>query len=65
MEKLFIQVPKSDMALVSAFADRMGWKMERRSDSISRFIKACRQNNTAPVTEEDIMNEVRQVRYGE
>ena len=65
MEKLFIQVPKADVALVSAFADRMGWKIGKSSDSIRRFIKTCRPNSMAPVSEEDIMAEVRQVRYGE
>ena len=64
MENLFIQVPKSDMALISAFADRMGWIMKKSPDSITRFVEACRRNSNAPVTEEDIMEEVRQTRYG-
>ena len=65
MEKLFVQIPKADIALAFAFASRMGWKMERQSDSISRFVAECRKNSTAPITEDDIMEEVRQVRYGE
>ena len=64
MEELYLRVPISDMVLVSTFANRMGWIIEKRSDSISQFVAACRQNNPSVITDDDIMDEVRQVRYG-
>jgi len=63
MENLVLSFPKSDMGLVMQFAQRMGWMVDTKSSIIDRFIQSCSANNAATLSEEDIMNEVKAVRY--
>lgn len=62
MEDVLLRVPTADMAIVSLFAERMGWTIDRRRNAVSRFIDACRANN-ADMSDEDIQAEVNAVRY--
>jgi hypothetical protein len=62
-EKILVDIPQSDKAFFRLFADKMGWTIESQEDLLDRYI-ATRPKNV-PLTEEDIMEAVREARYGE
>jgi len=62
MEELVLSVPISDYGIIEALAARMGWSVRPRRTSVDRFIASCPQ--TPQLTDEEIMEEVRAVRYG-
>lgn len=64
MEDVVLRMPSADVALVMQFANRMGWRIEKRSNIIDRFIEACRKNSADALTEQEIQEEVNAVRYG-
>jgi len=63
MEDVVLSFPKADMALVMQFAQRMGWQIDSKSSIIGRFIDSCRANHVDALSEEEIMDEVKAVRY--
>ena len=63
MEDVLVRIPTSDVALIIQFANRMGWKIEKKSSIISRFIEACRLNPSNALSDEEIQAEVNAVRY--
>ena len=58
---LFLQVPISDMVLISMIAKKMGWTIETSESILEKFLST--RPNDVPLSDEDIMNEVRSVRY--
>ena len=64
MEDVVLRIPSADVAMVMQFANRMGWRIEKRSNVIDRFIESCRRNDTEALTAQEIQEEVNAVRYG-
>lgn len=60
---LFLQVPTSDMVLISLMAKKMGWTIETSESMLEKFISTRPSN--VPLSDEEIMDEVRSVRYCE
>lgn len=60
---VFISVPKIDWPLLKELIRRFGWKAETREQLLDRFISSRPAN--AVLSEEDIMNEVKAVRYAQ
>ena len=60
-ERIFVDMPQSDMAFFQLFADKMGWLVESKTAFLDKYIASCPKN--VPLTDEDIMEEVRAVRY--
>jgi hypothetical protein len=60
-ENVNVKMPQSDMGFFQQFADKMGWSVENKFDLLDRYI-ASRPNNV-DLTDEEIMEEVRAVRY--
>lgn len=58
---VILSVPTSDMAMITMLAEKMGWTMQN-SDSIMKQFIASRPTDVS-VSEEEIMAEVRAVRY--
>lgn len=58
---LYLNVPNTDMALISLLAQKMGWTIETNESLLERFLHSRPTN--VPISDEDIMNEVRAVRY--
>ena len=58
---LFLQVPNSDMVLISLMAKKMGWTIETSESMLEKFISTRPSN--VPLSDEEIMDEVRSVRY--
>jgi hypothetical protein len=61
-ENVCVQMPQSDMAFFQLFADKMGWMVENRQNLWDKYIQNSPQN--IDLTDEEIMEEVRAVRYG-
>lgn len=60
---LLLFVPVADEAFASALSKRMGWELKTPENILDEF-KSSRPSNVS-LTDEDIMAEVRAVRYGE
>lgn len=60
---VYINVPNIDWPLLKELIRRFGWKAETREQLLDRFINSRPAN--AYLSEEDIMNEVKAVRYAQ
>lgn len=58
---VYINVPNIDWPLLKELIRRFGWKAETREQLLDRFISSRPTN--ADISEEDIINEVKAVRY--
>ena len=60
-EDVSVKIPQSDMVFFQLFADKMGWLVNRKQDLWEKYAVNSPQN--VPLTDEEIMEEVRAVRY--
>jgi len=60
-EKIFVDLPQSDMAFFQIFADKMGWLVDKKQNLWDKYIQNSPQN--VDLSDEEIMEEVRAVRY--
>lgn len=58
---VILNIPSSDMAMITMLAEKMGWTMQN-GDSVMKQFVASRPTDI-PISEEEIMEEVRAVRY--
>lgn len=58
---VYINVPKIDWPLLRELIRKFGWKAETREQLLDRFISSRTSN--ADISEDDIMNEVKAIRY--
>ena len=58
---VYLNVPRTDWTLLQELINRFGWQSETREDMLDEFLQA--RPSVTDLTEEDIMNEVRAVRY--
>ena len=63
MEDVVLTMPAADVAMLSEFAARMGWTIDRRQNAVSRFVNECLKNNASKLSDDDIQAEVDAVRY--
>ena len=63
MEDVVLTMPSADVAMLSEFAARMGWTIDRRQNAVSRFVNECLKNNVSDLSDDDIQAEVNAVRY--
>lgn len=61
-EEIYVKMPQSDIVFFQLFAKKMGWLVTRRKDFWEEYIKNSPKD--VPLTDEEIMEEVRAVRYG-
>ena len=61
-ENVYVRMPQSDMGFFQQFADKMGWSVENKQTMWNKYILNSPQN--VDLTDEEIMEEVRAVRYG-
>ena len=62
-ERIFVDIPQSDMMFFKLFADKMGWSVNYKQSLWDEYIKNSPEI-TPDLSEEEIMEEVRAVRYG-
>ena len=60
-KEFYVKMPQSDMVFFQFFAKKMGWLIENKTDLLDKYIASRPQN--IDLTDEDIMEEVRAVRY--
>lgn len=60
-QKVFLNVPTSDWSLLKELIRKFGWQFETREQLLDRFVES--RNKKPQISEEDIMNEVKAVRY--
>lgn len=60
---VYLNVPRADWTLLQELINRFGWQSETREDLLAEFLQT--RPAVTDITEEDIMDEVRAVRYGE
>ncbi len=63
MEDVVLTMPTADVAMLSQFASRMGWTINRRQNAVSHFVNECLKNNASDLSDDDIQAEVNAVRY--
>jgi hypothetical protein len=58
---VYLNVPRTDWTLLQELINRFGWQSETREEMLDEFLQT--RPSVTDLTEEDIMNEVRAVRY--
>jgi hypothetical protein len=61
-EDVYVRMPQSDMDFFQLFAQKMGWQIDKKQHLWEKFMQNSPQN--VDLTEEEIVEEVRAVRYG-
>jgi len=59
--EIYVKMPETDMVFFQLFADKMGWAIKNKQNIWDEYIKNSPKN--IPLSEEEIMEEVRAVRY--
>ncbi len=62
MQGVYVNVPAVDWSLFRELIRKFGWQAETREQLLDRFINSRSAEPT--LSEEEIMDEVREVRYG-
>ena len=60
-QEVYLNIPRGDWSLLQELVTRFGWQSQTREQMLDEFMQT--RPNVADLTEEDIMNEVRAVRY--
>jgi hypothetical protein len=58
---VYLNIPRTDWVLLQELVSRFGWQSETREQMLEEFMQTRPMN--VDLSEEDIMNEVRAVRY--
>ena len=58
---VYINVPKNDWPLFRELIRKFGWKAKTREQLLDRFVSS--RPSDADISEEDIMDEVKAIRY--
>ena len=58
---VYLNIPSTDWILLQELVSRFGWQSETREQMLEEFMQTRPQN--IDLSEDDIMNEVRAVRY--
>ena len=61
-ERIFVDLPQSDMAFFQHFAQKMGWLVDKKQSLWDKYMQNSPQHIN--LSDEEIMEEVRAVRYG-
>ena len=61
-EKILVDIPQSDLVFFKIFAQKLGWQINNKQTLWDEFINSSPKN--VDLSEEEIMEEVRAVRYG-
>jgi hypothetical protein len=61
--RVLVDMPQSDIVFFQLLADKMGWVITDNKQSLwDDYIKTCPKD--VPLTDENILEAVREVRYG-
>ncbi|MDR0612837.1 MAG: hypothetical protein LBG45_05055 [Dysgonamonadaceae bacterium] len=60
-QNIYLNVPSSEVGFLMTLAKKRGWKIETQADLIRKYIDSRPEN--VELSDEEIMEEVRAVRY--
>lgn len=60
-QNVLLSIPQSEVAFISSLALKMGWQVRLKEEMLDNFINSC--PNDVDLSDDDIMQEVRAVRY--
>jgi len=60
--KIIVDIPQSDLIFFRLFANKLGWQFKTKQTLWDEFVKSRPEN--VNLSDEEIMEEVRAVRYG-
>ena len=60
-EEFSVKIPLSDTDFFQVFVQKMGWIIENKKDLLDKYITSRPKN--VDITDEDILEEIRAVRY--
>ncbi|MDR3184557.1 MAG: hypothetical protein LBT49_04030 [Prevotellaceae bacterium] len=60
-QNIYLNVPQSEIGFIMTLAQKMGWEVETKEDSLRKYI-ASRPKNV-DLSEEEIIEEIRATRY--
>ena len=58
---VYLNIPRTDWSLLQELINRFGWQSETREQMLEEFIQT--RPTVSDLTEDDIMDEVRAIRY--
>jgi hypothetical protein len=61
LQNIYLNVPQSEVGFIMTLAQKMGWEVETKADLLRKYIASRPKNADLP--DEEIMEEVRAVRY--
>ena len=61
IQNVFLSVPVADLTLLKELIRRFGWKAETQEQLLERFVQS--RAPVPPLSEDEIMEEVKAVRY--
>ncbi|NDV57425.1 hypothetical protein [Bacteroides sp. 519] len=61
LENVYLNIPKDDLKFVKELAKKMGWKIETKDSLLKKYINS--RPKKVDLTEEEIMAEIKTVRY--
>lgn len=62
MQSVYLDIPRSDWKLLKDLSKKFGWQAQTSEQRLEAFVE--RRPNAVELSEDDIMNEVKIVRYG-
>jgi hypothetical protein len=61
LQSVYLNVPQSEVGFIVTLAQKMGWEVETKADILRKFIAS--RPKDVDLSDEEIMEEVRKVRY--
>jgi len=61
MQSVYLNIPQGDWQLLKDLAKKFGWQAQTSEQRLEAFIES--RSKTVELSEDDIMNEVRVLRY--
>jgi hypothetical protein len=61
LQNIYLNVPSSEVGFMITLAKKMGWEVETQADLLRKYIDSRPKN--VDLSDEEIMEEVRAVRY--
>ncbi len=60
-QSVYLKIPAVDWSLLKELVRKFGWQAETREELLNRFVNS--RPSTPAISEEEILNEVKAVRY--
>ena len=62
MTQVVLSIPNDEVSFIQRLAQKMGWTFEKKEDVLTRFISSVPKD--IDISDEDIIEAVKEIRYG-